>query len=251
MKRLITLGLLVTACYLFFLVQQCPVARVLPWLPLPPELTLSGARGTLWQGEFDQISWQGKVLQNVGWQLPVSSLLLFDPVVQLQFNDKETLRGQAELGWSGGVRLRDVDLQADAAWLLSQAPVRLPVPVTAAGQLHLQLTELRMTTSACQQVDGTLLWRGAEVQSPMGALRLDDARAQLSCEQGKWVAKVQQDSPQLKLNGRAELDFKGNYSVQGTLTPGVELPPSFAQGMNFLGQRDSQGAIRLNYVGRL
>ena len=118
-----------------------------------------------------------------------------------------TLRGAAELGWSGGVRLRDVDLQADAAWLLSQAPVRLPVPVTAAGQLHLQLTELRMTTSACQQLDGTLLWRGAEVQSPMGALRLDDARAQLSCEQGKWVAKVQQDSPQLKLNGRAELDF--------------------------------------------
>ena len=137
MKRLITLGLLVTACYLFFLVQQCPVARVLPCLPLPPELTLSGARGTLWQGEFDLISWQGKVLQNVGWQLPVSSLLLFDPVVQLQFNDKETLRGQAELGWSGGVRLRDVDLQADAAWLLSQAPVRLPVsvPVPAAWMI--------------------------------------------------------------------------------------------------------------------
>ena len=40
MKRLITLGLLVTACYLFFLVQQCPVARVLPWLPLPPELAV-------------------------------------------------------------------------------------------------------------------------------------------------------------------------------------------------------------------
>ena len=169
MKRFITLGLLVTACYLFFLVQQCPVARVLPWLPLPPELTLSGARGTLWQGEFDQISWQGKVLQNVGWQLPVSSLLLFDPVVQLQFNDKETLRGQAELGWSGGVRLRDVDLQADAAWLLSQAPVRLPV--TAAGQLHLQLTELRMTADRCQQLNGTLLWRGAEVQSPTQARR--------------------------------------------------------------------------------
>ena len=250
MKRKLILGLLVVLSYLGFLIQQCPVARVLPWLPLPPGLTLSGARGTLWQGELDQISWQGKVLQKVGWQLPISSLLLFDPVVQLQFNDKETLRGAAELGWSGGVRLRDVDLQADAAWLLSQAPVRLPVPVTAAGQLHLQLTELRMTADRCQQLNGTLLWRGAEVQSPMGALLLDTAKADLGCQQGKLIAKLKQASEQLSLSGDAELDPNGSYRFQGKLTPEPGLPPAFAQGVNFLGQRDSQGAIRLDYQGR-
>ncbi len=250
MKRMISIGLLVTACYLFFLVQQCPVARVLPWLPLPPGLTLSGARGTLWQGEFDQISWQGKVLQKVGWQLPVSSLLLFDPVLQLQFNDRETLRGQAELGWSGGVRLRDVDLQADSAWLLSQAPARLPVPVTAAGQLHLQLAELQLTPTGCQSLNGTLLWRGAEVQSPMGTLLLDTAKADLGCKQGKVTATIKQASSQLALSGEGEIDFRGNYGFQGKLTPEPALPPAFAQGINFLGQRDSQGAVRLNYQGR-
>ncbi len=250
MKRLITTGLLVTACYLFFLVQQCPVARVLPWLPLPPGLTLSGARGTLWQGEFDQISWQGKVLQKVGWQLPVSSLLLFDPVVQLQFNDRETLRGEAELGWSGGVRLRDVDLQADTAWLLSQAPLRMPVPVTAAGQLHLQLDEVQVTPTGCQSLNGTLLWRGAEVQSPMGALVLDTAKADLACKQGKVTATIKQASSQLALSGEGEIDFRGNYGFQGKLMPEPDLPAAFAQGINFLGQRDSQGAVRLNYQGR-
>lgn len=250
MKRMISIGLLVTACYLCFLVQQCPVARVLPWLPLPPGLTLSGARGTLWQGELDQISWQGKVLQKVGWQLPVSSLLLFDPVLQLQFNDRETLRGQAELGWSGGVRLRDVDLQADSAWLLSQAPARLPVPVTAAGQLHLQLAELQLTPTGCQSLNGTLLWRGAEVQSPMGTLLLDTAKADLGCKQGKVTATIKQASSQLALSGEGEIDFRGNYGFQGKLTPEPALPPAFAQGINFLGQRDSQGAVRLNYQGR-
>ena len=250
MKRMISIGLLVTACYLCFLVQQCPVARVLPWLPLPSGLTLSGARGTLWQGELDQISWQGKVLQKVGWQLPVSSLLLFDPVLQLQFNDRETLRGQAELGWSGGVRLRDVDLQADSAWLLSQAPARLPVPVTAAGQLHLQLAELQLTPTGCQSLNGTLLWRGAEVQSPMGTLLLDTAKADLGCKQGKVTATIKQASSQLALSGEGEIDFRGNYGFQGKLTPEPALPPAFAQGINFLGQRDSQGAVRLNYQGR-
>ncbi len=251
MKRILLTGVFTVACYLFFLISQCPVARVLPWLPLPPGLVLSGPSGTLWQGDFEQVMWRGKLLQKVGWHLPLSSVLLFDPVIELSFKDRNTLQGQAELGWASGIRWRDVDLRADAAWLLSQAPMPLPVPVTATGDVRLQLAELIVTPQQCVTLAGNLLWRGAEVQSPMGALRLDDARAQLSCEQGKWVAKVQQDSPQLKLNGRAELDFKGNYSVQGTLTPGVELPPSFAQGMNFLGQRDSQGAIRLNYVGRL
>lgn len=75
--------------------------------------TLSGAQGTLaW--EFDQISWQGKVLQGVGWQR-VSGLLLFGRAAAAVANDKETLRGQAELGWSGDYGC-GMDLQADAAW---------------------------------------------------------------------------------------------------------------------------------------
>ena len=190
------------------------------------------------------------MLQKVGWQLPVSSLLLFDPVLQLQFNDRETLRGEAELGWSGGVRLRDVDLQADTAWLLSQAPLRMPVPVAAAGQLHLQLAEMQVTPTGCQSLNGTLLWRGAEVQSPMGTLVLDTAKADLGCKQGKVTATIKQASSQLALSGEGEIDFRGNYGFQGKLMPEPALPPAFAQGINFLGQRDSQGAVRLNYQGR-
>ena len=37
---------------------------------------------------------------------------------------------------------------------------------------------------------------------------------------------------------------------QGKLMPEPALPPAFAQGINFLGQRDSQGAVRLSYQGR-
>ena len=35
MKRILLTGVFTVACYLFFLLSQCPVARVLPWLPLP------------------------------------------------------------------------------------------------------------------------------------------------------------------------------------------------------------------------
>ncbi len=251
MKRILLTGLFAVACYLFFLIGQCPVARVLPWLPLPPGLVLSGPSGTLWQGDLEQVLWQGKMLPKVGWRLPLTSVLLFDPVIELSFKDRNTLYGTAELGWARGMRLRDVDIQTDADWLLSQAPLRLPVPVTATGDVRLRLDELIVTPQQCVTLAGQLLWRGAEVQSPMGALRLDDVAAQLSCKQGQWVAKLTQNSKQLKLEGDGELDFKGNYKFQGKLTPGSELPDSFAQGVNFLGQRDSQGAIRLNYVGRL
>ena len=107
-----------------------------------------------------------------------------------------------------------------------------------------------MTADRCQQLNGTLLWRGAEVQSPMGALLLDTAKADLGCQQGKLTAKLKQASEQLSLSGDAELDPNGSYRFQGKLTPEPGLPPAFAQGGNFLGQRDSQGAIRLDYQGR-
>ena len=87
-------------------------------------------------------------------------------------------------------------------------------------------------------------------QAQAASPTLATAEAALSCEKGKLVARLQQGSEQLSVAGRGELDAAGNYRFEGTLTPGANLSPAFAQGVSYLGPRDSQGAIRLNYVGR-
>ncbi|MGL4752876.1 MAG: type II secretion system protein N [Aeromonadaceae bacterium] len=249
MKNKILMGLAGLACYLLFLLAQAPVGRILPWVTLPPGVMLSGVSGTLWHGYVEQVRWQNVVLGKIEWRLPLTSVLLADPVLELTLKDRQTLSGQLELGWQGGPRVRDVALHSDAEWLLGQSP--LPLPVGASGPLQLTLAEARVNLQGqCQQVQGRLQWRNAVVTSPMGELQLATAEAALSCEKGKLVARLQQGSEQLSVAGRGELDAAGNYRFEGTLTPGANLPPAFAQGVSYLGPRDSQGAIRLNYVGR-
>lgn len=249
MKKKIVIALAGLFCYLLFLLAQAPAARVLPWVTLPPGLLVSGVSGSLWHGQIEQLSWRNLVLNKLEWRIPLTSVLLADPVIELTLHDRYTLSGSAELGWQGGPRVRDVALKADADWLLSQSP--LPLPVTASGSMQLTLAVARLTLQGeCQELTGRLQWMPAEVTTPMGALQVGQAQADLSCEKGALVAKLQQTSQHFSLVGRGELDAKRNYRFEGKLTSGADMPPAFAQNLNFVGQRDSQGAIRLNYAGR-
>ena len=139
MKNKILMGLAGLACYLLFLLAQAPVGRILPWVTLPPGVMLSGVSGTLWHGYVEQVRWQNVVLGKIEWRLPLTSVLLADPVLELTLKDRQTLSGQLELGWQGGPRVRDVALHSDAEWLLGQSP--LPLPVGASGPLQLTLAE--------------------------------------------------------------------------------------------------------------
>ena len=248
MKRMIRGALFTLCCYLFFLLAQCPAERVLPWLPLPPELKLSGVSGSIWQGEVARIDWRGTTLRKVSWRLPVSSLLLVSPALQLTFKDPGTLLGRAEVSGLRQPQLSDVSLQAPADWIMAQA--KLPLPVTVSGKIQLELDQLQITPTRCEALQGTLQWSGAGMDSQFGSLRLGRAKADLSCAKGKLVVKLKQGSEQLQVEGRGELSLPNTYSFQGTLTPGQGLPESMAQGLNFIGQRDSQGRVRLDYAGR-
>ena len=248
MKRMIKGGLFTLCCYLFFLVAQCPAERVLPWLPLPPELKLSGVTGSIWQGEVARIDWRDTTLRKVSWRLPVSSLLLVSPALQLTFKDPGTLLGRAEVSGFGQPKFSEVSLQASAPWLLVQA--KLPLPVTVSGKLNLEFDEIELAPDRCEVAQGTIVWSGAAVESQFGAVTLDKAKLELSCAKGKLVAKLKQSSEQLSVEGRGELTLPATYSFQGTLTPGQGLPDGLVQGLNFIGQRDSQGRVRLDYAGR-
>ncbi|MGL4206669.1 MAG: type II secretion system protein N [Aeromonadaceae bacterium] len=248
MKQMIKGCAIALGCYLFFLLAQCPAERVLPWLPLPPELKLSGVSGSIWQGEVARIDWRETTLRKVGWRLPFSSLLLMSPALQLTFKDPETLLGRAEVSQLQQPRLSEVSLQAPAEWIMAQA--RLPLPVSVNGKVQLELDELQLTPTRCEVAQGSVQWSGANAESQFGALRLGTAKLDLSCDKGKLVIKLKQSSDQLKVEGRGELTLPNTYSFQGTLTPGEGLPDNLAQGLNFIGQRDSQGRVRLDYAGR-
>ncbi len=248
MKPYLKGGLFVVACYLFFLISNCPANRVVPWLPVPAGLHLTGLSGSIWHGQLERVDFRSTTLRNVSWTLPISSLLLFQPALQLTFADPTSLMGRAEVRLRSQPKAQDVSLKADADWLQTRAGIALPVSLS--GKVQLELDEVELAPTSCVALDGSLSWSGAGFNSQFGAVRLDQAKAQLSCEKGKVIAKLKQKSDQVAVEGKAELTLPATYRFVGTLAPGKGLPDAMAQGLNFLGQRDSQGRIRLDYSGR-
>lgn len=248
MRRGLSGLLLALGLYLSFLVAELPAARLLGWLSLPPGLSLGDVSGTLWQGQVARVGWRGRQLRALSWHVSAGSLLLGRPTVQLTFTDADGLTGQAELGWLGHWRIRALDLQAPAEALLAAVPQ--PWPVTAGGRVRLQIDEGEFEPAGCRSLVGELRWSEARLATPLGELALVEAVAQLGCEQGRLQAELRQASPQLSLQGHAELNGQGQYRFRGTLVPGAGLPPQLASGLEQLGPRDSQGQIRLSAEGR-
>jgi len=248
MNAVVKGGLVVVGCYLFFLLSGCPADRVVPRLPLPPELHLTGITGSIWHGEVDRVDWRNTTLRKVSWSLPISSFLLFQPAIQLTFADPNSLMGRAEVRLLSQPKAQDVSLKANADWLQTRGGIALPV--TLSGKVQLELEELEMAPNGCVTLDGALNWSGAGLNSQFGNVQLDKAKADLSCEKGKIIAKIKQHSEQLAIEGRAEITLPAAYHLVGTLTPGKGLPDSLSQGLSFLGQRDSQGRVRLDFSGR-
>ena len=92
MKNKITIGLLLAAVYLFWLLLSAP-ARLLA-LALPEGARLGETTGTLWQGEARQASWRGFDIAHLRWEFGFSSWL---PGWHIAFSAPSGLRGQAWL----------------------------------------------------------------------------------------------------------------------------------------------------------
>jgi general secretion pathway protein N len=73
MKNRLTIGLLLAAIYLFWLLLSAP-ARLLA-LALPDGARLAQTSGTLWQGEARQASWRGVELAYLRWEFGFSTWL--------------------------------------------------------------------------------------------------------------------------------------------------------------------------------
>ncbi len=248
MRRGVAGLLLAMGFYLAFLLAELPAARLLGWLPLPAGLSLSGVSGTLWQGQAAALSWRGWQVRALSWRLHLGPLLLGRPTLALSLADAAGLSGEAQLSWRGHWQIRALDLQAPAAALLAARPQ--PWPVTVSGKVRLQVAEAAFEPAGCLAMAGQLRWSRAMLGTPLGELQLAEPVAQLDCLQGRLVAEVQQRSTQLSLQGRGELEPRGEYRFRGSLQPGAELSPQMAQLLGQLGPRDSQGQIRLTLQGR-
>ncbi|WP_426010366.1 GspN family type II secretion system protein ExeN [Aeromonas salmonicida] len=252
MKKKVLIAALFLVAYLGFLLVKLPATLVVRHLPLPPNLVqLEGVSGTLWSGQVARLQYASESLTQLRWELNGWSLLRFAPEVSLRFGDRSGLNGQGVVGWNGAAFGRDITLNVSAPWVLDRVPMRLPFPLTVAGQLQLKVDQFAQGNPWCDNLYGNLYWYGADADTSAGKLPLGDPEIKLTCIDSRLVAELKQSSEAVQVMGKLELQANRQYLFQGSLKPGPELPAEMKQGLPFLGQPDGQGRFPLRYQGRI
>ncbi|MGE0081744.1 MAG: type II secretion system protein N [Thiohalomonadaceae bacterium] len=254
MKRKILLGVGLLAVYMLALVANVPATQVLPRAtPLLEargvRLAASGIEGTLWSGRAASSSVNGIAVGQSEWSLSPWRLLFGEAGLGFKLAPEGGyLSGDVRLG-SGSVAVAGVEGELPATAVLAGLP-RLPMPVEVGGTVMVQLKALDWAGGKLEAADGAIVWRQAELRSPMPA-RLGDLKVELAPgPNGSLLGKLSDGGGPLGIKGDVTFG-NGSYRINAVLTPRANTDPALAQALTLLGAPDSQGGYRLTWAGRI
>ncbi|MBD2858556.1 type II secretion system protein N [Spongiibacter sp. KMU-158] len=196
----------ISAALLFFLI--CVIWRAPAWLlvdsldsHLPPELQLGSASGSLWQGEFSTVQYQGITLEQVSWQLQPIKALQGSP---LKLKVKFPVQLDAELGFSQGqLKLNALAAKASLASVLDLAGVP---SMGFDGRLSAELSGV-FGEQGCTEFDGQLelLQLSGDLA---GVSQIAPLRADLVCQGRNINLKIAEDNS-AKVRGSVRVPLAG------------------------------------------
>lgn len=250
MKIKITLSFIVI--YVVFLVATAPANLINRFMPKHADIKFEDISGTLWNGKLSNLVYLNKYpLKELTWKIDWLALASLKVQANIEFNNgrRELLGvGSVAYGTAGAV-VNNVNIDMQATELMPY--IQMPVPVTPAGRLTLVVESGSLGDPYCGELDGYLVWRGAQVDTPMGNIDLASPNIDLSCAQGNLVASLKQTSEHLTTNANVTLKKGGSYQLQGNIIANEKLDPAIAQAISWIGPKNSKGETQFNYRGRL
>jgi general secretion pathway protein N len=233
--------LLCLLIYVAFLVIKLPASQVVSRVQLPPDVSLSGVSGTIWNGHAQQVIAHGLPLNKLSWQLDALPLLWGSVSAQVKAGDMRTVD---EISFKAKLQLAKnslsaQDLQAYLPTNLVISLLPLPFPVQADGRFRVQLEELDYA-DGCQALMGQGQWLKAEVAGLQGQIVLGNFDAQLSCDEGDVLLEVKEPNS-FGLSAIARIPKTMQFSVEGKFKPDPNLPEEVQQAALFFGKPDGQG----------
>lgn len=235
--------------YLVFVLATLPAQFVVSKLTLPKNVGIYGVSGTIWQANIEQVVITNTQIQKVNSSLSFWSLFTLSPQVDLTFGDAMLPGPEGKLTLTAStseLMLNDVDVLIPANTIAQQ--IALPLPVTAKGNVEMQLAALAISlgdSMQCTQASGQLNWLRAGVIALEQNIKLGKLAADIGCEQGAIAVNLEPKND-LGLTFSAYIRDKGKISGQGHLKPGAKFPEQLKSALPFLGKADNQGRYRIN-----
>jgi general secretion pathway protein N len=241
---LVGLGLVL---FLVFLVVLWPARVAVGWL-VPGGAELTGVSGTVWDGSAGHVRVGIMDVGRLKWDAHAASFLIGRPKWDLKAERPDgfvsatvTVRG------TRGVEARDLRIAAELSSLSGWIEL-----AGTDGNLSVSISEFALGESGMTRLAGQVVLDSIR---PMGLRDVDLGTIQIDIpagQSGPFVGTVTVVSGPLRIEqGRVEVQAGGSYVVEGLVGPQPGAPEQIVQGLQFLGQADSQGMRRFSQAGSL
>lgn len=242
------LTVIAVLAYLFFMLYLVPAAWFVHWLGLPANIQLSQVQGTLWQGSAMVAQYQSLQFQQLRWQFNGWSLLRLAPQVNVtagSIGEREQPYVSASVAYSvSGLEIEQALVRLPVSQILPL--LKLPLPVSATGELMIEVQEFQQGKPWCSSLAGNASWLDARLQPPTGTwLDLNSIVADLRCQDGSPVL-ITDGNNSLGLAVTAAVE-NNRLTVNGSLKPEASLPQEVHQAMQFVGRPDEQGRYTIRF----
>ncbi len=234
--------------YLFFLSLYLPASVVISKLSLPPGVSLSGIRGTVWSGKADKLSVRGVQAGSVKWELSPWSLLLIKPTATVSIlNGRQFILSRVSFSFSGKMELHDTRFNIRLSTL---QPLIYGMPLAYGGQAAGFFPDIYFYRDQYIGINGKLSLSGLKLTSPQQQYL------------GNYIATFQQEkagATSIRITStQAELDVDAQVMLEKNGLAKITTQLAAAKTANnidkmiaMLGKKDSQGRVMLRQQFKL
>ncbi|MDO6425712.1 type II secretion system protein N [Thalassotalea sp. 1_MG-2023] len=247
MKKWLTLGAVVIALYLCFLLIKLPAAFVANWVTIPPHISVTDIQGSIWQPKIGSVTVNGTRIEKINLNVRFLSLLSFNPTIDVTFGDPNLspIDGFASVShlFSQPI-ISNVEMNLPAALIAKHIPT--PVAVSAHRYINVNIEKFQAAKPVCQQLSGSVTWPNAAVTVLAQKVTLGDLTGELSCQQGEAVLNVNGDND-IGLTFTVNIGANGYAYGNGYIAPTSKTPKAIMQVLPMVSKQDSQGRFPLRF----
>jgi general secretion pathway protein N len=242
MKRIAFSLLLFFIGLTLFLIATLPVRFGLQFLPDNIPIQITGAQGTIWNGEAANLHWQNQSLGRLTWKL--HALPLFTAQLAADFTlagDHLNAQGKAHIKMDQSIQLTDTRLHAE----LSALPIpKAHLLVTPEGALNAVIRNLVYAKNLVQTADADFFWNPARITSPV-KYDLGELELKVTGNNAELTGKLDSRNGPIKVDGTLDLSPQGSLRADIQVSPTQTTPKELRDMLPMLGKPNNQGAIRL------
>ncbi|AZG34456.1 MAG: type II secretion system protein N [Shewanella psychromarinicola] len=235
--------------YMMFLLVYLPANWLVSIAPLPNNMVISGAEGTLWQGKAALITIDQRQIERVSWTLSPWGLFVGQANIDFNVGNRATpVSGKGSLSWSlSGMSAKNIRLDLQDSFILAGA--RLPFKTQIDGDVSIMVEVLKQGKPWCEQLHGKLFVNHTNVKNQFGVYPLGNITLGLSCLDGQLQLATDETQNVLGLTGTAILGESNLVKVSAKIKPTDAQPKDLREALPFLGRQDTQGYYPINYQG--